>query len=334
MSGTPSPQYTRPLHQLRRADEPLFGGKSAGLGELLAAEVPVPPGFALATTGLDELLADVGIEPGAAAADAIRAADVPTVVREQLAAGYGELARAAQMHEPPVAVRSSAVGEDSHDATFAGQQDTYLWVRGVDLVVDAVRDCWASLYGAPAIAYRAKLGDTATPAMGVAVQLMVDAAISGVMFTCNPVTGDPSMVAINASWGLGAAVVGGDVTPDDYLVSKVTGELVREQIASKAVQCVPHPTGHGTQLVEVPEQLRDQRCLDAAGLAELVALAARVQAHFGSHQDVEWAIARSGERYVLQSRPVTGVAKPATSAPQSALSMVMSTFGVRPPEER
>ncbi len=149
--------------------------------------------------------------------------------------------------------------------------------------------------------------------MGVAVQLMVDAAISGVMFTCNPVSGDPSMVAINASWGLGAAVVGGEVTPDDYLVSKVTGELVRERIASKGVQCVPHPAGHSTQLVEVPESLREQPCLGPARLAELVALAGRVQAHFGGHQDIEWAIARSEELYLLQSRPVTAAAQPAVA---------------------
>lgn len=330
MSGTPSPQYTRPLNQLRRADEPLFGGKSAGLGELLAADVPVPPGFAIAATAL----ADAVSESGESSAAAIAAATVPDAVREQVRAGYDELARTVETPQPPVAVRSSAIGEDSQEATFAGQQDTYLWVRGAGAVVDAVRGCWTSLYSARAIAYRAKLGETAAPAMGVVVQLMVDATISGVMFSCNPVTGDPSMVAINASWGLGAAVVGGDVTPDDYLVSKVTGEVVRERIANKSVQCVPHPAGQGTELVDVPERLRDQRCLDAARLAELVALAARVQSHFGSHQDVEWAIARSGELYVLQSRPVTGVAKPATSAPQSALAMVMGTFGVRPPEEK
>ena len=135
MSGTPSPQYTRPLNQLRRADEPLFGGKSAGLGELLAADVPVPPGFAIAATALADALS----ETGEASAAAIAAATVPDAVREQVRAGYDELARTVQAPEPPVAVRSSAVGEDSHEATFAGQQDTYLWVRGAGAVVDAVR---------------------------------------------------------------------------------------------------------------------------------------------------------------------------------------------------
>lgn len=325
MSGTPSPQYTRPLDELRRADEPTFGGKSTSLGELLAAGVPVPPGFALATAALAEAMSGIG-EPSA---EAIASASVPDSVRAQVADGYEELARLVKERDPPVAVRSSAIGEDGHEATFAGQQDTYLWVRGADAVVGAVRDCWASLYGEPAVAYRARLGDSTSPAMGVAVQLMVDAAISGVMFTCNPVSGDPSMIAINASWGLGAAVVGGDVTPDDYLVSRVTGEVVREQIASKGVQCVPRDSGQLTKLVEVPEPLRERRCLDDARLAELVALARRVQSHFGCQQDIEWAIARTGELYLLQSRPVTAVAKPAAQKPQSALAMVMNTFGVR-----
>jgi phosphoenolpyruvate synthase/pyruvate phosphate dikinase len=327
MSGTPGPQYIRPLQQLRRADEPRFGGKSAGLGELLAAGVPVPPGFAIESTALEDALSGTS-RPSA---DAIAAAEVPEAVNAQVAAGYDELARAVGTAEPPVAVRSSAIGEDSHEATFAGQQDTYLWVRGAGAAVGGVWDGGASLWGDPAIAYRARLGHSARPAMGVAVQLMVDAAISGVMFTCNPVTGDPSMVAINASWGLGAAVVSGDVTPDDYLVSKVTGELVRARIASKGVQCVPRADGAGTELVEVTADLREQRCLDEARVAQLVALGGRLQLHFGCHQDIEWAIARTGELYLLQSRPVTVASKPAAHKPQSALAMVMSTFGVREP---
>src|SRR5262249_38197237 len=147
--------------------------------------------------------------------------------------------------EPPVAVRSSAVGEDSADGTYAGQQETYLWVRGADHLSDAVRDCWVSLFSAPAIAYRARLASAPEPSMGVTVQLMVAAEVSGVLFTCNPVSGDPSMIAINASWGLGLAVVGGDVTPDDYLVSKVTREVVREHVHAKDVEYVPHPDGRG-----------------------------------------------------------------------------------------
>jgi phosphoenolpyruvate synthase/pyruvate phosphate dikinase len=348
-------QHTRPLHELRRDDEPHFGGKSASLGELLAADIPVPPGFALSTRAFDGFLVQAGltdtiaeamanVEPGdrdgvAAAArtisEAMQRAPVPDSVRAELGARYAELAEAAGIAEPPVAVRSSALGEDSQDATFAGQQETYLWVRGVDQVCDAVRDCWVSLYSPTAVAYRSRLGHALQDAaMGVTVQLMVDAERSGVMFTCNPVSGDRSMVAINASWGLGLAVVGGEVTPDDYLVSKVTREVVRAHINSKQLEYVPDPDGSGTVRVQIPPDRQDLRCLDDGSLGALVAIGRRVERHFGAPQDIEWAIARSGELpeslFVLQSRPVTALPEPAKPQPAgaSAISLVMGTFGV------
>jgi pyruvate,water dikinase len=356
MTGTAdSAPYSRPLVGLRRSDEPLFGGKSSGLGELLSAQIPVPPGFALSTGAFAAFMSEAGLErvvdqalaqvsgddvdalgrAARAIGEAMRSAPVPAAVRDELAGRYRELAAEAGEDSPPVAVRSSAVGEDSRDATFAGQQETYLWVRGVEDVCAAVRDCWVSLYSPPAISYRARLGDGPRPAMGVTVQLMVDAAISGVMFTCNPVSGDPSMVAINASWGLGLAVVGGEVTPDDYLVSKVTSEVVREHINGKHVQYVPCADGRGAELVEVSEERRGIRCLDPPALSALVELARRVERHFGCHQDIEWAIARAGappeSLFVVQSRPVTTVPKRTkeTGPPPSALSLVMGTFGAQ-----
>ena len=193
-----SETHTRPLDELRAADAALFGGKSASLGELIASGIPVPPGFAVSAEAYR------------------RDAPVPEALRAELEERYAELG------SPPVAVRSSALGEDSADASFAGQQETYLWVRSADAVCDAVRDCWASLFSPEAISYRARIEQQGEPAMGVTVQRMVDAEVSGVLFTCNPVSGDPSTVAINASWGLGLAVVGGEVTPDEYRVSKVT----------------------------------------------------------------------------------------------------------------
>jgi phosphoenolpyruvate synthase/pyruvate phosphate dikinase len=231
-----------------------------------------------------------------------------------------------------VAVRSSALGEDSQEATFAGQQETFLWVRGVDHVCEALRDCWVSLYSPPAITYRARLGHTDEPAMGVAVQLMVDAEVSGVMFTCNPVSGDRSMVAINASWGLGVAVVGGEVTPDDYLVSKVTREVVREQVHSKEVEYVPDASGHGAVRVDVPRERKGVACLDRPALEALVDVGHRIESYFGSPQDIEWAIARGGKLpsslFVLQSRPVTATPRQEQKpSPTSALSLVMGTFG-------
>jgi len=273
----------RALADLRSADEATFGGKSAHLGELLAAGFNVPDGFAIAG------------EAGDAA----------------IAAAYERLGGA-------VAVRSSAVGEDGADATFAGMQETFLHVSG-DAVLQAVHDCFESIHSERATAYRERMG-AGTPEMGVTVQRMVDADVSGVLFTCNPVTGDPSTVAINASWGLGLAVVGGEVTPDEYLVSKVTGD-VRTTVGDKHIEY------RGAEPIPVDENRREVPCLDDAQVGALVELAKRVQAHFGSHQDVEWAFA-GGELFVLQSRPVT--VKPEAKAPVGdALSMVMGKFGAR-----
>ena len=294
-------QRIRGLEELQAADAETFGGKSASLGELLRAEIPVPPGFAISTAASEEMT---------------------DTLRRDIAARYAGLGEGAA-----VAVRSSAVGEDSAEATFAGQQDTYLWVRGVDGICEAVQKCWASLHNPQAVAYRERFS-IANPAMGVTIQLMVDAAISGVMFTCNPVSGDRSMVAINASWGLGLAVVGGEVTPDDYLVSKITREVVRQQLSAKAVQYVPRGDGHGAERIEVAPERRDAACLDSGTLSELVDVAGRIQDHFGSHQDIEWAIDHAGNVFVVQSRPVTTIGKDKPKAPPaSALSMVMNKFG-------
>src|SRR6201994_1486944 len=250
--GTAEARHTRGLEELRAADADRFGGKSASLGELLQAGIPVPPGFAISTEAGEELT---------------------DTLRHDIAARYEGLGAQA-----PVAVRSSALGEDSAEATFAGQQDTYLWVRGIDAVCDAVRKCWASLYNPAAVAYPERF-KIENPAMGVTIQLMVDAAVSGVMFTCNPVSGDRSMVAVNASWGLGLAVVGGEVTPDDYLVSKVTGEILREHLGTKDIE---YATGAVRR--DVPAERRDAPCLTPEMIAELVDLGRRVERHFSAPQ--------------------------------------------------
>jgi pyruvate,water dikinase len=343
--------HTRALADLRRRDGESFGGKSSTLGELIAAEIPVAPGFALSTGAFRTFVEEAGlggkialelsrlapadvdsvVAASHAISEAMRFAPVPDAVRDEVGRRYEELAEEAGVAEPPVAVRSSALGEDGEDATFAGQLESYLWVRGAEHVCDAVRDCWVSLFGPPAIAYRAHVGQR-EPAMGVAVQLMVDAEVSGVLFTCNPVSGDPSMVAVNASWGLGLAVVGGEVTPDDFLVSKVTGEVVREHVHVKDVEYVPDAGGRGAVRVDVPEERRAIACLDRPALEALVEVGRRVERHFGSHQDVEWAIARGRGLpeglVVLQSRPVTGLPE-RTPLPKhaTAMALVMSMFG-------
>jgi pyruvate, water dikinase len=286
---------TAPLADLRRADESRFGGKSAGLGELIAAGMRVPPGFAVAATAYGRTLG----EP----------------LREEISRRYEALG------EPPVAVRSSAVGEDSAEASFAGQQETYLAVSGADRVCDAVRDCWASLHSREARAYRERMGGPEEPTMGVTVQIMVDAAVSGVMFTCNPVNGDPSTVAVNASWGLGTAVVGGEVTPDEYRVSKVTGEVLHRSISPKRIEYV------GGARSDVPAERQEVACLDDEQLGMLLEMARKVERHFRSHQDIEWALARDGSLFALQSRPVTVARKKAAAPARSAIELVMGKFG-------
>jgi pyruvate,water dikinase len=312
--------YARALSELSSADESSFGGKSAALGELLAAGVRVPPGFALSRQAFR-----LAREQRA----------MPQVVREEITLRYAALEELTGLREPPVAVRSSAVGEDSATATFAGQQETVLWLRGVDPICLAVQVCWDSLYSVEAVRYREHMGVDQEPAMGVAIQLMVDAAVSGVLFTCNPLSGDPSMVAINASWGLGSAVVGGEVTPDDYLISKVTREVVRERLGAKTIEYVPDASLPGVALRDVPAERATARCLDEHALTALLDVARVAERHFGCHQDVEWAIARTGAPpenvFVVQSRPVTTVAPPAPVTPVSAISLVMARFGVGKP---
>jgi pyruvate, water dikinase len=328
---------TRPLDTLRAADAALYGGKSASLGELIASGIPVPPGFAVSAAAyraleLDFALADPEDLDALRAAsreamETIRGAPLPDGLRAELDRRYADLG-----DEPPVAVRSSALGEDSAEATFAGQQETFLWVRGAEPVADAVRECWASLFTPEAMSYRARIGGAGEPAaMGVTVQRMVDAEVSGVLFTCNPVSGDPSTVAVNASWGLGLAVVGGEVTPDEYRVSKVSREVLHRAVASKPVEYVAGLAGAGTLRVDVPEPRREAACLTDDQLQALVDLARRIERHFGCHQDVEWAIARDGgDVFVLQSRPVTAAPKPAPAPPRaSAIDLVMGTFGAK-----
>jgi pyruvate, water dikinase len=306
--------FIRPLEELRREDAGEFGGKSASLGELIAAGVRVPPGFALGAAAFRTFVQEGALPDGLAA---------------ELRSRYDALAQATGEELPPVAVRSSALGEDSEGASYAGQHESFLWVRGIEQVYDAVRDCWASIDAPRAVAYR---GGAESPAMGVTVQRMVDAEVSGVLFTCNPVSGDPSMVAVNASWGLGLAVVGGEVTPDDYLVSKVTGEVVRSTVGTKPLEYVSGPDG--AVRVEVEQPRRDEPCLGDAELAALVEVARFVERRFGSHQDVEWAIERGRSLpeslHVLQSRPVARLPERVPTPTGSALSLVLSTFGAPP----
>jgi pyruvate,water dikinase len=313
----------------RDRDKPFVGGKNASLGEMMVAGLPVPPGFAITIRGYQELWDDGDLAhdvnallrsidhddlvANAATArrirDRIEAASMPTGVAADVAAAYRTLCEHCGVDDVPVAVRSSATAEDLPDASFAGQQDTYLWIRGVDAVLDHVQKCWSSLFTDRAIAYRHGRGYLHTSiAMSVAVQKMVDPIAAGVAFTLNPTNGDRSQVAIDASWGLGEAVVAGEVTPDNFLVDKVLREVVKREISDKGVEY--RLTDDGVvDKVEITGARRTAPSVTDEELIAIAMLARRAEKHYGTPQDVEWAIDRhlpAGQNVVmLQSRPET-----------------------------
>ena len=292
-------RYTIPFDELGLGQIELVGGKSAHLGDLRRAGFPVPPGFAVTTLAFDRIGVPAGLGPREAR-QLIETTPVEAAVAESIASAYSELCDGR-----PVAVRSSAVAEDGAGASFAGVQDTYLWIEGTHAVVEAVRRCWASYFNDEAVAYRAGHAGSA-PGMSVAVQLMVDARVAGVMFTLNPVSGDPSCVAIEASYGLGTMVVSGEVTPDSFLVSKVTREIMRSTIGEKAVECIADAAKGTTVVREVEQARRERPSLDPDEVLRLTEVARAVERHYGCAQDLEWAIdRRSGELFLLQSRAET-----------------------------
>jgi pyruvate,water dikinase len=321
----------RSLADVRADDVGVVGGKAASLGELTAAGFPVPPGFVVTADSYRSALAAAGVEsrletlldvdpddPEAVASAAGRAREIvrevplPVELREELLATYEGLA---DERDPPVAVRSSATAEDLPDASFAGQQETYLNVTG-EALLDRVRDCWASAFTDRAVEYRNRKGfDHAAVDVAVVVQRMVDADRSGVMFTANPATGDPQ-VTIEATWGLGEAVVSGIVSPDNYVLD-ADGTVESVSIATKNVMCVRDPDTGETVEREVPADKRTARVLSDERLRELTRLGERIESHYGTPQDVEWAIA-DGALYVLQSRPITTIPQADSSAPTDA----------------
>jgi pyruvate, water dikinase len=352
-----------PFADIGRDDVACAGGKGASLGELLRAGIRVPDGFVVTTAAFRQVVEHLTVQGESIAARAaaldpeapetlasetarirteVESAPLPPSVVEAVTAHYARLCGQAGHRDLPVAVRSSATSEDSADASFAGLQDTYLWVSGRRSVVEHVRRCWASLYSVESVTYRRRRGIPETDlAMAVVVQQMVGARSAGVMFTRSPLTGDRSVVAIDASWGLGSAVVSGDVTPDSFVVSKVTGEIVRRTVSTKTRWHQPDPRGHGVVETDVPAQLRDVPALGDEEIAELVAIGGRVEAHYGCPQDIEWAVSRSappGENvFLLQSRPETVWAEkdatrtaPAAAPAARAFDHVFTALGKRP----
>jgi pyruvate, water dikinase len=330
------------------APEPaLLGGKCASLATMTAAGMPVPPGFAVTTVHFDEFVRRCGLDAeiraelagldvgdrvalDAAAVDAasarirhrIETREIPADLRAPIVDAYDALC-AGSTGDLPVAVRSSATAEDLADASFAGQQDTYLWVRGRDAVLAHVRRCWASLYTCRAILYRLRAGVTDQGlSMAVAVQKMVNARVAGVAITMDPATGDRSKVTIDASYGLGELVVSGRVTPDNVVLDKVMLCVVAETIGAKHAELVPDAaTG---RLVEraVDGARRRRRCLTDGELTAVAAMAKHAERLYGCPQDVEWALdaelLRGQDLVLLQARPETVHSVRTTSAQPAA----------------
>ncbi|SDT37866.1 PEP/pyruvate-binding domain-containing protein [Microlunatus soli] len=320
----------RPFDSIAATDVETAGGKGANLGELTAAGLPVPPGFVIATAGYDAFVEHTGIgDKIAAAADEVgeddhQAADraaaqiagffagatIPAHIAEQIIDGYRAMG-----DRVAVAVRSSATAEDLADASFAGQQDTYLNIRGDDHLLAAVRDCWASLWTPRAIAYRRRRGiDPRTVSLAVVVQQLVEADAAGVLFTANPTNGRRDETVISAAWGLGESVVGGTVTTDNLTVRRSQGRWVitDRDVADKQLQTVR--TEAGTEEIAVPDGLRRRPVLtdtDAIGLAEL---GDRVAEHYGRPMDLEWARA-GGDLWLVQARAITALPDPVGDAP-------------------
>jgi rifampicin phosphotransferase len=309
--------FIKQFDELGRGDIDQAGGKGANLGELTRAGLPVPPGFVIVTDAYrgyvaEHQLADriatlaaptddpEGYESASEQIRALFGGEVSDGLRAEIVEAYAALGA-----DPPVAVRSSATAEDLPEASFAGQQDTYLNVRGHEDLLVAVRDCWASLWTARAMAYRARQGiDPTSVSLAVVVQQMVDAEAAGVMFTANPSNGHRDEAVISAAWGLGESVVSGSVNTDNIVVRKPDGTIVTSETADKAVMTVP--AERRTQERPVPAEQRQQRVLSESEAVELAAYGSRIEDHYGAPQDIEWA-RTDGQFFIVQARPITAL---------------------------
>jgi phosphohistidine swiveling domain-containing protein len=321
-------KYTVPLSS-PQAELAIVGGKGASLARMANAGLPVPDGFHVTTAGYRRFVEENGLQPRILAAlqdvDVRQPATLETAshaIQEAFRQGQvgpdiaGAIAQAyAQMSglTPTVAVRSSATAEDLPDASFAGQQETFLNVQGATAVLDAVKRCWASLWTARAIGYRVQHGiDQEIVSLAVVVQALVPAEVAGILFTANPLNGRRDQAVINAAWGLGEAVVGGLVTPDTFTVDKTSHAILAREIADKETMTVR--VDGGTDEQPVSEALRQAPSLRDAQAVELAQLGTEIENLYGMPMDIEWALA-DGTFAIVQARPITALPKPAPEPP-------------------
>ena len=331
-----------------------LGGKLRSLVELSESGFPVPPGFGVssdtfaafsAQSGLRERVeevstlladADLGETRGISAelTELVRSAEMPREIEQDIRAAYDRLAGLAGVEHVPVAVRSSGVLEDLEGASFAGQYETYLWIRGADNVVKHVQRCWEGVFSPEVLTYRPSgevAGSSALAGMAVVVQRMVDAHASGVAFTLDPVTGDRSKIVIESCWGLGEGVVKGDITPDRFRIDKVTMELLGKEISVQDREYRFDPDRGEVRAMELDPERGALPSLDPQQAAAIAALAKQVERDRGGPQDLEWALEDNGEPRLLQARPETVWAQrqreEATKGKStSAMERVLGTF--------
>jgi len=328
--------YVQKFEDLNKSDIGIAGGKGANLGELTQAGIPVPPGFVVTAETYEKFMEDSGINDRVldildkidindtkalqAAAEEIKSIIIETPIPDDMVMfikeAYNQLCQRVGEDDTDVAIRSSATAEDLPEASFAGQQDTFLHVSGDEEVIEYIRKCWASLFEARAIFYREENNfEHSKVLIAVVVQKMAIADKAGVMFTVNPSTGE-EIALIEGSWGLGEAVVSGDVTPDNYQVDKTNNEIINVTISDKKVMYTNDESGTSVK-VDVPEDMRNERVLSDEELIELTEMGKRVQAHYGEPMDTEWAFERDN-LFLLQARPITTLDGDAPAADDDA----------------
>jgi len=309
------------LEEIRKEDIVSVGGKGASLGEMASIGLPVPKAFVVTAQAFRRFLVETAIEKkifasyerldvednealekaAEGAKTMVLKAKMPAFIKDEIRHAYKKISA----EDLIVAVRSSATAEDLPDASFAGQQETYLNIKGEAALLEAVQKCWASLYGARAIYYRAKQGfDDHTVNIAVVVQQLVHSEKAGVMFTSHPITGEP-LTIIEGSWGLGEAVVSGSVSPDKYIFDQRSEKVDDVLISNKKVEIIADGD-HGTKLVDVPASRQDTQVLSTAEITKLAMYGKIAENHYGIPQDVEWGIV-NGIIYILQSRPITTI---------------------------
>ena len=318
------------FEQITPDDHNRVGGKCSSLGKLIQADIPVPHGFAVTTEAyaahLDSgsLRADIAavlaaldaedVNSEAEASERVRqlieGCEISAEISQTIRTAYQALCNKVGVPDLPVAVRSSATAEDLPDASFAGQQDTYLWVVGADAVVENVRKCWSSLFTPRAISYRQDHGfKDLDVLMSVAVQKMVNAKSAGVAMTLNPLDGDRSKIVIDSSWGLGETVVSGSVTPDNFMLDKIMLEPISERIFPKQIEMVPDVAARKATLQAVDPSRQTLPSLTRSELIQVGKMAKRIEKFYRAPQDIEWAIDTDLPEescvVVLQSRPET-----------------------------